>query len=418
MGFFSRRAEKRAEDISTDEVLLRAMLRPDAVTRETALQIPAVSGAISLISDIIAATPIKLYRDNYGKAAEVKDDPRVRLLNDDTGDTLSAHDFWGAMIRDYYLGKGAYAYINRAGGRWVSLHYVPEDCVAIVRGADHIFKDYDIYVDGRRYYPFQFLKILRNTRDGATGAGIVQENSELLAVAYATLQFEKTMVKKGGNKRGFLKSSRRLTEPAMNELKKAFRRLYANDSEEPVVILNEGLDFKESSNTSVEMQLNEGKVTNANEIAKLFHVAPSAITGTATEQEISALAKLAAIPLMTKIECSLNRDLLLESEKGSYYFAFDTKELLKGPMLGRYQAYEIAIRSGLMTRNEIRYAEDLPPIDGMDIVSMNLSDVIYDPKTRTFFTPNTRQVTDGRTGSAAEAPSKGGETEDETGDPR
>ena len=38
-------------------------------------------------------------------------------------------------------------------------------------------------------------------------------------------------------------------------LRAAFRDLYSNDVEN-VVVLNEGLEFQESSNTAVEMQLN------------------------------------------------------------------------------------------------------------------------------------------------------------------
>lgn len=49
-----------------------------------------------------------------GRAVAITDDPRVFLLNDDTGDTLNANEFWRAMIRDYYLGKGGYAYIDRS----------------------------------------------------------------------------------------------------------------------------------------------------------------------------------------------------------------------------------------------------------------------------------------------------------------
>ena len=44
----------------------------------------------------------------------------------------------------------------------------------------------------------------------------------------------------------------------MDELKQAFANLYSNSSDN-VVILNNGIRFQESSNTSVEMQLNENE---------------------------------------------------------------------------------------------------------------------------------------------------------------
>lgn len=55
------------------------------------------------------------------------------------------------------------------------------------------------------------------------------------------------------------------------------------DSANDMIILNDGMDFVESSGSSVEMQLNERKVTNANEICKIFNVPPSVLDGTASE---------------------------------------------------------------------------------------------------------------------------------------
>jgi len=330
MGWFERwrKPEIRADtgEVVIDDPVLRALLGGGEVTREMAMQVPTVAGGIDLIAGIVAGTPIRLYRDTPGKKAdEVLDDPRLRLLNDETGDTLDANQFWRAMVRDYYLGKGGYAYIHRSRGKWKSLHYVEESRVSVYKNSDPIFKDYTLGVNGTSYQPFDFLKILRNTANGAQGVPITVESGKLIETAYNTLVLEGTLVKKGGNKRGFLKAKSRLTQEKMDMLRAAFRDLYSNDVEN-VVVLNEGLEFQESSNTAVEMQLNENKTANAAEFAKIFHVSPDAMTGKA--DDTASLAKLAAIPLMKTIECALNRDFLLEKEKGLFYWAFDTKELL------------------------------------------------------------------------------------------
>ncbi len=422
MGIFSKKkheiradtkAESRADgQQSFEDALLQAMLGSTAVTRSTAMQIPTVASAIDLIGNVIASTPIKLYKDSDGATTEVKDDSRIKLLNDETGDTLNAHDFWMAVVHDYYLGKGGYAYINKARGKFIGLHYVDETQITIQKNTDPIFKDYDILVQGKPYKPYDFIKILRNSRDGASGTGIVGENSGLLSVAYNTLVFENALVLKGGNKKGFLKSAKKLAEPAMEALKAAWKRLYGNN-EENVVVLNDGVEFQESSNTSVEMQLNENKVTNSLELCKIFHVSPDTIAGKASESDLQSLAKLAAIPLMYTIQSALNRDLLLEKEKGVFYWAFDTKELLKGNFKERMEAYGIAIDKKVMMPNEARYAEDLPSIPGMDVITMGLADVIFDANTGKYFTPNTKTLTDTQGGAAQPAdppePPKGGE---------
>ena len=373
---------------------LQAILGTTTMTKETALQIPTVASCIDLTAGIVASTPIKLYKLVDGNVEEVKDDQRIAMLNDDTGDTLNSHDMWKAIISDYFLGKGGYAYINKVKGKVASLHYVDETQITVQKTQTRFFKDYDIMVYGKSYKPYDFVKILRNSKDGASGTGIVIENSKVLDVAYSTLIFENAMVKKGGNKKGFLKSETKLEQPALDALKAAWARLYGNN-EDNVVILNKGIDFKESSNTSVEMQLNENKKTNAEELGKIFHISPDVIMGKATEYDMKSVAKFAAIPLMKTIECALNRDFLLEKRKRSlFYWAFDIKELMKGDFKERMEGYKAAIESKVMTPNQARYAEDWENIDGLDIIPMGLADVIFDVNTKTYFTPNTKQITD------------------------
>ena len=133
-------------------------------------------------------------------------------------------------------------------------------------------------VEGQRYRPHDFLKILRNTKDGARGVPITEENSELIAAAYQGLLFEKYMAQKGGNKKGFLLAERTLSEPAMDKLRSDFSNLYGNTTDN-VVVLNAGLKFQESSNTAAELQVNENKQANGVEFARIFHVSPEAVTG-------------------------------------------------------------------------------------------------------------------------------------------
>ncbi|HOA82068.1 MAG TPA: phage portal protein, partial [Defluviitaleaceae bacterium] len=381
--------EERAEDVisQAETALLKALLGNTTVTKTEALNIPSVKSCITFIADTVSMIPIKLYRDNNGKAEEVKNDNRVLLLNDDTKDTLDAVQFWRAIITDYFLGKGGYAYINRCFNDVVSLHYVDETHISTIKDIDPIFKKYKIMVNGKEYWPYEFIKILRNTKDGAQGVSLIEENKLILSVAYNSLIFEETLVKKGGNKKGFLKSEKTLTEDAIRMLKEAWRNLYSNNSDN-VVVLNKGLEFQEASNTSVEMQLNENKETNSAEICKLFNIPVNIIKGTASKQEYTNAFKMGVMPVLKVIECALNRELLLEREKGSFYFAFDTKEMLKGDIKERFEAYKTAIESNFMQIDEVRYMEDLPAL-GIDWIKLGLDSVLYNPKTGEIYTPNT-----------------------------
>lgn len=348
---------------------------------------------VNLISDTVAMIPIKLYKEEMvnGKRKTVEvEDSRCDLFNYDTKDTLDGVQFKKALVRDYLLDGNAYAYINKRRNLVKSLHYVDCDYVLINQNFDPIFKDYNIMVYGKTYKPYEFLKILRATRNGARGIGIIEENQELLKAAYLTLKFEQSLVSTGGSKKGFIKAEKKITKEAMDSLKRAWRELYCN-TENNVIVLNDNLDFKEASSTSTEMQLNENKTSLNSSILDIFNIP--------VNFNWETFIKTAIMPILTTIECALNRDLLLEkekwgrqlsarmgtpceqSERGVFYFAFDTKEITKGDIKTRFEAYKTALESNLMQIDECRYMEDLEPL-GLNFIKLGLQDVLFNPQTK------------------------------------
>lgn len=361
-----------------DDVLLKALLNNETITREKALMLPAVSGAVDFICNSVASMPVKLYKYKDGKVSEVEGDPRTKMLNGDTGDTLDAFQMKKAMVEDYLLGKGGYCYIRRFRNEVTGLFYVEDRYVEIMKTYEPIYKTYQILVMGAEYKPYEFIKLLRNTKDGASGTGLTVEISKELETAYNTLLYQLGLVKSGGNKKGFLKSQRKLGQDEINLLKQAWSNLYKNN-EENVVVLNNGLEFQEASNTSVEMQLNESKKTLQDEINNLFHISDN----------FDLTFKLAIYPIVKAFETALNRDLLLEKEKKNHFFEFDIKEIIRASLTERYNAYKTAKETGFMTLNEIRRAENMNYIEGLDVVNVGLGAVLYDTNTHQYYTPNT-----------------------------
>lgn len=386
MGFFEKLKKRDAPptpEQQVNDILLRALLNGETITREKALTLPSVSGAVDFICNSVACMPVKLYKYKQGKVTEVENDPRTRLLNGDTGDTLDAFQMKKALVEDYLLGKGGYAYIQKSRNDVTGIYYVEEKYITIMKSKEPIHKDFEIAVEGNMYKPYEFIKLLRNTKDGASGVGLTVEVSKALETAYQMLVYQLSLVKTGGNKKGFLKANRRLGQDEIDKLKEAWRKLYANN-EENVVVLNNGLEFQEASNSSVEMQLNESKQTLQNEINNLFHISDN----------FDLTFKEAIYPIVKAFETALNRDLLLEKEKKNYFFEFDTKEIVKANLQERYNAYKTAKDTGFLTLNEIRKAENLNYIEGLDVINVGLSAVLYDTDTHTYFTPNTGQQAD------------------------
>lgn len=383
-----RKALKRAAltEESLSDPILRALVRGNAVSREQAMSIPAVASSVDYVSSIFAMLPIKLYRetidDKGRRKTEEADDYRVALINDDTRDALDGFQFKKAIATDYLLGGGGYAYINKAEGKnkCDSLNYVKNESVLAQVSPDPIFKNPTLMVGGKNYFPSQFIKVLRNTRDGVKGYGIVDDINKALTAAYKRMEYEVSLSSTGGSRRGFIKSQKQLDEKSMKALQTAWQNYY--DGNINTVILNNGLEFQEASCNSRENQVNEKDVSFASDIKDLFHIG-------SYEETI----KSAVMPIAEAFCAALNRDLLLEKEKKAYYFAPDTKEMLKGSMLERFQAYQIGVTGGWLTENEVRYLEDMNAIEGLDVIKFTLADSLLDARTGLIYTPNTGEKT-------------------------
>lgn len=385
MGLF--RKNKREEVMDTtkvDDVLLKALLQGSPVTREMALSIPAVSACVDLICNTFAMIPFKLYKetvkeDNKKSTEEIIDN-RVKLINDDTTDTLDGFQFKKALCEDYLMGNGGYAYIKKIGNEYVGLFYVEDSKISIQKNSDAIYKRFDIMVDGKTYKNHEFIKILRNTKDGASGTGLTQEISQALETAVKRLKYEYELTTTGGSRKGFLTSEKNLDKKAIDALKQAWEDYYAGNAN--TVVLNNGIKFQEASNSSQQNEIDSKTRSFSDEIRALFHLSAN----------YDDFIKNAIMPIATAFSTALNRDFLLEKEKKEYYFAPDIKELSKGSLRERYSAYQIAIKNGFKTRNEIRYMEDDDAIEGLDMISLGLGDVLLNTKTGQIYTPNTNTL--------------------------
>lgn len=384
MGIFKReKREKVMNEEEVDDLILEALLQGSTVDRATALSLPVISGCVDLICNTFAMIPFKLYKETVkdGKrATEEIVDNRVKLINEDTTDTLDGFQFKKAICEDYLMGKGGYAYIKKINNKFVGLFYVEDSKITINKNTDAIFKSFNIMVDGNSYKSHEFLKLLRNTKDGANGKGLTEEISQALQTASRRLRYEYELTATGGSRKGFLKSQKHLDKKALEALKRAWEEYYAGNAN--TVVLNDGIDFQEASNSSQQNEMNEKTRTFADEVREIFHI----------NANFDDFVKNAIMPIATAFATALNRDLLLEKEKASYYFAPDTKELLKGSLKERYDAYRIAITTGFKTRNEIRYMEDDDAIEGLDMITLGLGEVLLNAETGEIYTPNTNTV--------------------------
>lgn len=400
IGIFKRKKkiEKRAESPSV--LTLEGLVAYGTkITREQALEIPTVAACVGKLADTVARLPIHLHQKVDDKVVEVKGDPRLKQLNGETGDAMNAVEMWTAALSDYFLGRGAWIYIEP---QFEGLHYVDSRSVGIISNADPIFKQFCVNINGQNYYDWQFIKLLRKTRNGWDNVPIQEESATIFSAAYNSIKLENQMNVNGGCKPGFLKSSHILTKESADMIRENYNSMFSNDGgsqKGKVVVLNEGIDFQAVTNTAVELQMNENKKVNSIEICKLFGFPHTIIDGGASEEDKKQFISV-VVSIVNRIETALDTVMLYEDEKEKgYYWSFDTRELTRGNMKERYEAYAIALEKHFLQIDEVRREEDYEPV-GFNFVTMGLGDILLNPETMEVFTPNTGQTSNLLTGES------------------
>ena len=187
MGFFRREKRDNGENRITPETsaeLLRAIVGNDEMTAEKALEIPAFSASVDFISDTVSMLPVKLYREDKTAhtTVEITDDKRLFLLNDEADSFMGAAACRRAQIRDMLIYGSGFVFIEQHyNGDVTALRYVEKRNISVVSNGQPIFRDFNINVGGRTYLPFNFVILARNSPDGVTGKGAVEEHKTLLS---------------------------------------------------------------------------------------------------------------------------------------------------------------------------------------------------------------------------------------------
>lgn len=356
-------------------------------TRQDALSIPAVATAVDWIAGAIASLPIRMYKATESGYQEVFDDYRLPLVNQYSGNCMTASDLIRNIITDYLLDGNGFAYVVKRGNKIEKLAYIPPFKLTYTESVDVIDKVLKIWIDSREIRDYDLLRICRHTKNGLTGIGFVSDNQLLLSTILNSLDYENKTTS-SGVRRGFLKSKFKLDPEKLKSLKTAWRKLRNRDSD--VLVLNDGIEFENATSTATESQLSQNKEINIRSILTYFGLPNNFLTN-ANSDSYKTAVQIAVLPLVSILENALNEFLLLESEKGNMKFIIDTNSLLRTNILERFNSYKTGLDSGVLTIDEVRRLENLPVLD-LPYVKMSLGDVLYNTNTGDIFVPNTGQM--------------------------
>lgn len=385
----------KKETRSDDEVLADFIsglspLSGKVVTKKEALSIPVVAQSVNWIASVISALPIKMYKKTEKGFIEVYDDYRLPLLNEYSGNCMTANDLKRQIISDLLLDGNGYAYISKRGNKITKLSYVPTTKLTYTESVNSIDKIINVWVDGKPVQDYNVFRLVNNTKNGISGVGFVSDCQDLLGTILSSLQYEHTSIS-SGVRRGFLKSKTKLDSEKLTELKQAWRKL-TSPTQSDVLVLNAGIEFEDASSTATESQLSQNKTINIQQVLSYFGLPTNFLDGANSDSYLTAV-RIAVLPIVSQLETALNNYLLLESEKGILKFAIDTNEVVRLNANERYDAYQKGLSSGILTIDEVRRMEALPVLD-MQYLKLGLGDVLYNVNDGKIFVPNTGQIVD------------------------
>lgn len=375
----------------TNQVTLADHRAAHAVNGSGAVGLSATWACVQLIAGTIASLPLMVYRtDSRGVRTVARDHPLYFVLHDSPNFDLTAVDFWEFVAASIELQGNAYAVIERrSDGIIVALNPVRPDLVKARRRDDGDI-EYAWTEGGRRVVKTSkdVLHIRGAMGDALSGASTLTACRGVFQDALAAETAAGSMFENGINASGVLSTPAdvRLNKDQRAELEQKLREKYMGSVRQGVpMLLDGGLSWVPLSINPVDAQMLESRKYSGEQVCRLFGVPPAMVGfgdkasnwGTGKEADVLGFQKFTLRKRLKRIEQSVLKQLvpLAERRVQGLTIEFNFEGLLRSDTAGRYEAYEKAIRMGIATRNEVRALENLPPIEGGDVVTVQMQDV-------------------------------------------
>ena len=214
------------------------------------------------------------------------------------------------------------------------------------------------------------------TPDGSVGYRLLTLARDTIGFGLAAQRYGCSLFRNMGRMGGVIDvpPSIKLNDEGRENLRKSFTANHSGENVGTVGIMEQGLTFTPYNlATNEQTQYQQLLTYFVYEVARTLNVPPfklhsldSATWNNAAAQN-EAFLSTTLRPLLEKIECELEKKLLMPSEISGYDIEFDTHELLRADQTTRYTTYETALQgAAFLTVNEVRAQEGFSPIDGGD----------------------------------------------------
>lgn len=352
------------------------LVRPE-VGVDGAMQISAVWACIELLSETISSLPCFVYAQTGGQRELARDTQLWRLLHSAPNSRHTPFEFWQFMVLNFLLRGNAYARLERNGaGEVVAMWPLAADQVRVVSLKDGSLT-YEYTFDGNTVvYGEQTIFHWRDKGNGLTGMSRLSYMQSTIGIALSAQDQAQQTHQREGRRPGVFMIDRVLTKEQRAQIRENFKGLKER-GEDDLLILEAGAKWEPVSLSPAETQLLESRRFSIEDIARWFGLpsvlindtAKTTTWGTGIQQIVEGFVKFKLRPVITMLEQAIQRRVLSPAQRSRYTVEFSLDALLRSSLKDRSQIYATMVQNGIQTRNECRQLENLPPMDGGDLLT-------------------------------------------------
>ena len=359
---FRRRTEDRALWQVGDAYPGPATSSGVRVNAETAQRLSAVWACIRLLCDVISTMPCHAYATG---SRDPVDPAPVMLRSPAAG--VPFHDWIAQIMRSLLLAGNAWGLVTSrvgAGLRPSQIELIAPHRVTVQVATDGAVT---YRLDGREIDRDDLWHLRAYPWPGSLlGLSPIAHCAQSVGVGLAAEKFGAQFFGDGATPSGVLATDQRLSCDQAEELSAIWHAYFSNRTgRRKIAVLGDGLKFQPVSVAPEESQFLDTQKFTVAQICRVYGVPPEMIAAEAGNSLTYANVEMRSLdfltyainPWLVRLETALT-GLVPRGQ----YCKFNAGGLLRTDLKSRYQSYEIGLRAGFLTVDEVRELEDREPL--------------------------------------------------------
>lgn len=346
------------------------------VTVDKALAVATVFSCLQVKAEGVAQVPLKIHKSLADGKHEVASDHNVhKLISIKPNHWQTPFEFVENLMFQAGLVGNFYAFKNKSRGKILSL--LPFEPGTVITEVDQKRNlQYKVTIDGeQRTIPADMMWHVKGPSWRTyIGMEAVKYAREAIGLAINIEESQNKLHASGVQTSGIYSVDGALNQKQATDLMQWIETRIGGSNRHKPLVVDRGAKFTPISMSGADAQTIENRRFQIEEICRAFRVMPimigqadKAATYASAEQMFLAHVIHTLMPWYTRIEQSINMNLLTDQDISSGYYAkFNANALMRGAAKDRAEFYDKMYRMKAFSPNQILALEDMNPYDGGD----------------------------------------------------